>query len=477
LGLENVLEAVEITPEGIALSIAAVVSPTSLDPTSDPVSGTLSTDAPLLLPNHPGLRSISMAIADDFWNQLFAGMTQSGKLRAAFTKVFNLSRYLPEDCTELKPAPGDPMFNIKNRRYARCVGMTECSDPADFDLLDRCEACKDQFPFQTCEGGTNEGEACTFNVQCPGGTCVACLSDDDENCVRGACIRAARRARDSQLNGNTQIALHARTETPPALYLVDDPATADLVEVIFRVPRMRAALIANRDGNNDVGGFDLGDGSCDFMMDCDPDNPCDQGDLDQLDLATVADCSLESLGSNVDCLLWSTCMDLDIKFQIGVKNVPFGTDMRPEVEFNLIGIVEPPADGSLPDLGDQCSGGFEIPDLDFLNTEALRNDARKGVERTFCEETPPFQACALDFNGSVQFLNPRLTTVSTCNDTTVCDTNFDDYLVITGDLRASGLGFLVADKVCENLTQKLTENTGECQSGDGGDEEREKICD
>jgi len=474
--LTSTLEAVEITTEGIALSIAATIAPTTVDPNSDPIGGTLMTDAPLLLPNHPGLRSISMAIADDFWNQLFAGMTQSGKLRAQFTRVFDLGQYFPV-CEDIKPSPGDAMFNIKNRRYARCVGMTECNVAADFDFLDRCQACLDEFPFRSCTDGANAGMACTLNIQCPGGDCESCLGDDDENCVRGACVRAARRSRDKKINADTDIVLHARAENPPALYLVDEAGTPDLVEMIFRTGEMRSALIANRDGNNDVGGFDLGEGTCPDGSMCDPDNKCDQGDLDMLDLSTLPDCFADSTPTNVDCLLWSTCLDLNIKFQIGVKNVPFGTGMRPELEFNLIGIVDPPADSPLPDVGEQCGGSFEIPDLDFLNTEALRNDARKGVERSFCEDTPPFQACAVDFDGTVEFLNPRLFTVSNCATDAVCDTDFADYLVITGDLRAVGLGLFAADQICEKIEQMISENSGECKGPEGDDtEEREKIC-
>ena len=105
----------------------------------------------------------------------------------------------------------------------------------------------------------------------------------------------------------------------------------------------------------------------------------------------------------------------------------------------------------------------------------MQNDARRGIERSFCESTPNFQACALDFGGTIEFLNPALLAISNCTDTNVCDTNFADYLVITGDLRAKGLGNLLANQVCETLAAKVTEDTGECSSGDGGDdEEKEK---
>lgn len=526
LGLEHTLEAVEITDAGLSLSIAAKISPNQVDPNAPPVTDTLSTDAPLLLPGDPRLRSISMAIADDFWNQLFAGMTQAGKLRANMTRVLKLGQYIPV-CEDIKPAPGDPNFDIANRRYARCVGMTECDDPGDFDLQDRCADCQTKFPFRSC-GGDISGQTCTVKADCPGicqgictaggagqiGTacnadigcgiggvctktcsggptpgaactldtqckddCVGCAGNDDATCAQGACNRAARRARDSKINADTDIVLHARTETPPALYLVDDPATEDLVEIIFAIPRARAALIANRDGNNDVGGFSLGDGGCDLDSLCDPQNPCDAGDLDQLVITTLPDCGQESLASNVDCLLWSSCLDLNIKFQIGVKSIAFGEEMRPELEFHLIGLVEPPA--GVDDSGEQCGGSFEIPDLDHLNREAAENDARKGLERSFCEKTPPMQSCATSFDGSVQFLNPKLFTIKTCVVDGECDLDFDDYLVITGDLQAVGLGLLLADKVCEKLEQKISEGTGECpdkEEGEPEDRERERIC-
>jgi hypothetical protein len=455
--LEHFVDAVEITPEGLAIAISAKVTPTVTDGQNPPVAGTLCTEAPLVQPGGPGtedLRSLSMAIADDFWNQLLAGMVQSGKLRSSFTKVLDLGQYIPT-CSEIKPSPGDALFDIKNRRYARCLGTTECDSPADFDVLDRCQICKDEFPL------------------------LGCASDDDETCARGACIRAARRARDKKLNADTDIVLHARADNPPAFYLVDDPNT-EKVEVIFRTGEMRSALIANRDGNNDVGGFSLGDGTCGDGEPCDPNNVCDDGELDKLDISTVPDCALESLPNNVDCVLWSTCLDLDVKFAIGVHNEMVEGKNRPQLDFELIGIVEPPDDGTVDDQGDQCGGAVEIPDLDFLNTEALRNDARKGMERNFCEDTPPFQGCALDFDASVEFLNPALLTISNCANPDVCDGDFADYLVITGDLKAVGLGLLVADKVCEKLTEKISQGTGECpdkEEGSPEDKKKEKICD
>jgi len=518
LGLSHEIEAVDITTDGIAISVAATVEPTQVDPNGDVLTATLLTDAPLVAPNYPGLRSISMAISDDFWNQLIAGMTQSGKFRAQFTKVLDLGSYLPTNCEDILTGGG----LLAERRYARCVGMTECTDPSDFDNLDRCQACLDQFPFGrcggdgdacmldndcpgtcdgVCSGGPHDGESCIADIGCglggtcvktctdgptPGATCtldiqcrddcITCLADDDANCTRGACIRAARKSRDKKIDANTDIVLHARLESPPALYLDDDLTTTDFVEMIFRSGEMRAALIANRDGNNDVQGYDLGDGSCDPNTLCDPEHKCDQGDLDKLDLTTLPDCFDDSTPNNVDCLLWSTCLDLNVKFQLGVHNELVDGVERPQIDFHLVGIVDPPPDAVVPDQGEQCSGSFEIPDLDFLNTEALRNDSRKGLERSFCENTPPFQGCALDFNGSVEFLNPRLFTVSTCADNAVCDTNFDDYLVITGDLKAIGLGLIAADNVCKNIEAKTSEPTGTCKDN-GGDEEREKLCD
>jgi hypothetical protein len=152
--------------------------------------------------------------------------------------------------------------------------------------------------------------------------------------------------------------------------------------------------------------------------------------------------------------------------------------MRPTLDFEMIGIVEPPPGVVPPDQGEQCGGPEEMSDLDFLNREATENDARKGMERKFCESTPPFQSCGNDFNGIVEFLNPALLTVSNCTNGPVCDLSFADYLVITGDLRSQGLGTLIADKVCQKLEQKISESTGTCESGgDGGDEEREKLCD
>ncbi len=523
VGLEHTIDIVEITPQGIALVMGVTVSPTLIDPQADPIPGSLMTEAPACLPGSPGtenFRSISVAISDDFWNQLLAGMYQSGKFKSSFTKVLDLGEYFP-DCTTIT---GDA---TSDRRRARCIGTTQCNNPSDFDSQDRCAACLTAFPFRTCGGGAgaqtctldndcpgtcngicngnaiHNGESCVADIGCGvGGTCVktcaggptpgvacnlsndcreeciGCLSDDDADCVRGVCIRAARRARDRKINANTDIALHARLDSPPSFYLVDDPSTPDKADIIFRSGEMRAALIANRDGNNTINGLSLGDGSCDENEPCEPNVPCDDGELDQLDFASVPDCGLESLASNVDCVLWSTCIDLNIQFAIGVHNETVEGQLRPQLDFELVGIVEPAPGVVLPDQGEQCGGPEETSDLDFMNKEATENDARKGMERKFCESVPPFQSCGNDFNGVVQFLNPALLTVSNCTNGAVCDLDFADYLVITGDLRSQGLGTLIADKVCKKLEAKISESTGACDSGgDGGDEEKEKLCD
>ncbi len=521
VALTHTIDAVEITDKGIALIMGVTVSPTLIDPQADPIPGSLMTEAPPVLPGSTGtenFRSISVAISDDFWNQLLAGMYQSGKFKSSFTKVFDLGKYFP-DCSTITGGA------IADRRRARCVGTTQCNNASDFDGLDRCQACLNQFPFRTCggagvqtctlgpdcpgtcvgvcAGGSNPGTACNSGLACFGigsscvktcsggphpGTactldtqcrddCIGCLADDDDTCTRGVCVRAARRARDRKINANTQIVLLARLDSPPAFYLVDDPSTPDKIDIIFRSGEMRAALIANRDGNNTVNGLSLGDGSCGDNEPCVPKVPCDDGQLDQLDLAAVPDCSLDSLASNVDCILWSTCIDLNIQFAIGVHNETVNGQLRPQLDFELVGIVEPPPGVVFPDLGEQCGGPEEMSDLDFLNTESTRNDARKGMERKFCQSTPPFQSCGNDFNGVVQFLNPALLTVKNCTNAAVCDLDFADYLVITGDLRSQGLGTLIADKVCKKLDQKISESTGTCESGgDGGDENKEKLC-
>ncbi|MCO6437557.1 MAG: putative metal-binding motif-containing protein [Phycisphaerae bacterium] len=434
--LEHTVDDAEITPSGIAISIAAMIEPILVDGQTGTITGTLSTNAPLVVPNVPptnNLRSISMAIADDFWNQFLAALVQSGKLRAQFTRVLKLSDYLPA-CETI----------ANDVLRARCVGLSDCRDAADFDAFDRCQVCLDQF--------------------------------DPLTLARTTCITAARRARDRKINRDTDIVLHARAENPPAFYLDDDPNTPN-VEIIFRTGEMRAALIANRDSNENVGGFSFGEGTCDPNAACDPENRCDQGDLDKLDLSTVPDCSLDSIPFNTDCLLWSTCLDLDIKFSIGVSNVEVDGKMRPQLSFDLIGISEPPPGSVAEDQGEQCGGSFQIPDLDFLNTETLMNDARRGIERSFCENTPPFQAEALDFGGIVQFLNPSLQTVSNCTNDAECDTHFADYLVITGDLKSNGLGAFIADQVCQQIQMKVTENTGACKSDSGeSNMSREKVC-
>jgi hypothetical protein len=192
LSLTNELDDVQITSNGIALSVLAAIEPTMYDPEVASVPGTPLTPAPLPQPPIAGGGDVTIALSEDFFNQVFSGMTQAGKLKTLFEDVRPLGDFFPADCTTLPTPAGRGV----------CFGITS-TDPC---------------------------------LTLPGDEIVSC-----------AAIRLLFGPKN--IEATTPMILHGRVDVPPVLYLDDDAGTAGILETELRLNKISISLLADRDGD------------------------------------------------------------------------------------------------------------------------------------------------------------------------------------------------------------------------------------
>jgi hypothetical protein len=195
--VSNTMAEVRITSQGLAIAYNGTFAPTpgSIDPEASMIPGTPLTDGPLALPPIPGADQVTLAIADDFFNQLLYGLTITGGFQTSFGEVRLLDELLPPDCAVL----GTP------QERGQCAGIRG----EDCALLDPAAAF-------ICAAATDQAES--INI--------------DET---------------------TPMILHGRIGLAPKVVIADDPATPDALEAVLRIGQISVSVLADRDGD---GAFD-----------------------------------------------------------------------------------------------------------------------------------------------------------------------------------------------------------------------------
>jgi len=188
------LDTVEIVPAGMTLSYGVQFKPTSQDTEVAPIYGTPATDAPIPLPLIPGASDITVALADDVFNQLLYAMTYTGQLKTEFDDTAPLGDLLPPDCA--------------TAGVSAAVGQ--------------CEGLKD-------------------------GDCAALALGDPA--AGAACAQAQSLSSLLNIGPGTPMLLHGRLDVPPKLVIDDDAGTPDVVEGLLRLDQLSVALLADRDGD------------------------------------------------------------------------------------------------------------------------------------------------------------------------------------------------------------------------------------
>lgn len=191
--LTHELTDIQISPSGIAAAITASFETIMDDLETASVPGTPA--SPALLPQPPiaGADDLTVAMSDDVFNQMLAGLAEGGKFKTLFEEVRVLGDFLPD------PETCDDLSELLQ---PRCVGML-------------------------------------------GGDCNQFILPGR----KATCEEVKAKWEERLLTPGTAVIMHGRVDNPPKLYIDDDPATDSQVEVLLRYSQISVGLFADRDGD------------------------------------------------------------------------------------------------------------------------------------------------------------------------------------------------------------------------------------
>jgi len=327
---------VQISPNGLAASIDATFEVINVDPNAADIPGTPLTPAPLPLPIIPDSEGVTVGISDDVFNQLLAALTRTGTLSTLFEEVKVLGDFLPDpDVCDTLPTLVEP----------RCVGIT-------------------------------------------GGNCDQFILPGR----RETCEETKQKWEERLLVPGTAVILRGGVQVPPKIFIDDDPATTDEVEVLMRYSQVEIGIFADRDGDGNLDG----------------------------PLSTIPGCFGATTSTVDECTLWGACLNVDVR--AGLFLPPGELLLR----MNVLDVSHELSTGTL------CGGGQDDLETDLIEGAAGSQTLDKLNER-LRQGTPDLKANGLDFGGLVSFENARLIAIE--NDGAP---DFQDYIAITGDLVVTG---------------------------------------
>ena len=458
---------------------------------------------------------VTIAISDDVFNQLFYNMTQTGKLKTEFEHVRELRSFMPDDCNTIADEsrrarcigwktqdcsayPGRTCNADSLNAGEQCTLDTACHtcvagtpNAGDQCVADlgcgqecvgglragnacttnaNCNACSagstnagqdcntDIACGRICQGGSNPGATCNTNAGCfGGGTCVnsgtcntagvcgpvAGACDKDGECetdgLRRSCVIGKLLSKKFNVGPDTQMILRAKIDEAPKLLIDDDPecpagasegdaCRTSPVEVKLHVSNLTIAMIADRNNNSLVDGDELTLSECNFS------------ELNSEDILELEDDPAGTIST--DCLLFKHCLKIDVNFSMGVETV--GDKSRIKMGF---GGIDRENTG-----GYQCGGVQSLPELDFFNDRAGRDDSIDGLENNVRDNTPKIAPEGLDLGGNVAFTLDRILAIRTrpqatcgggtcsggfnnggsCTSNADCEDGYQDYIGLTG---------------------------------------------
>ncbi len=385
------LSSVEITPSGLVAGLKGSFEALSVDPEVEPTLGAVLTPAPLPAMPVTNTDDIFFALADDSFNQFFASMAVSGKLKTGCAETGKtVGDLLPLDCATLS------------------VG--ECSN-------DSTISCKQN---SDCGAGVCQENALKTAVA--KGACYGFLG---ANCAtlplgqRLVCVATRDKLEAVNINATQPLLFCNRQDIPPRLLISDDWSTTTEVETTVRLNDLSVALIVDRDAN---------------------------GQLDE-ELSATHRCFAEGAPTVGDCNFFGACLDLNIEtaMQLASKqcqadpSVLCTTDADCAAVGGTCGDVcaggEPgfftrvkSLQPTIRSLGVVCGGPASTGDDDLLANTSGEDTTINILLDNANRFAPPacIQGLSNDF---MSFKNPRLISIEADGDPT-----FGDYLGITGEV-------------------------------------------
>ncbi len=353
--LKGNLVDVSITPSGLTASLTGNFSTLAKDPTIPDVPGAVLTPAPAPAINTPGAGEVFVLLADDTINQLFASITESGRLKTGCqSSGKTIGDLLPADCNTIN-TPND-LLTAALRGYCFGIRGTDCETlVGPSDLL------------------TNTGQGACHGIK--GDNCSTIPVTGFGIVERTACNVSPH----PNLQASTGLMFCVKTEIPPRLLITDNDAT-DPVETTLRLDDLSIALVIDRQTPGLDGGV----------------------------LETVPNCFGTGSSTATDCKLFGVCLDLnfltDMQFQTCSDGKPgFVT------HFDGIQVLNRQS-------GVVCGGGSAGSDQ--LVTGTAAEDSTIDLLGTKVQAfTPPVCTKGLTLGGFVTFVNPRLISVETDGNT------------------------------------------------------------
>jgi hypothetical protein len=368
---------VEIDPNGLKIEVPASFTSLTLDPMAEETPGAVLTPAagPSISALVAASDEISIGLADDVFNQLFASMRQAGSLKAFCTAVDGLT------VDSLLPDVGDGGCDSLGAGDGEVTG-------GDAIVQGMCHAIRGE----DCLSLTGDTLLLTNNKK---GACVGFSGGDCTTLNVGAkVICDAVPARD--LHADDAVLLCARQDIEPLLLFHNDDATDNTVDTDLLLNDTNVVFAIDKAGDGYTG-----------------------------ELEDLQGCFGEEGDASPDCLLYAVCLDLTLKTTMGIDNSTCAPTQTGFV-FNVNQVI---ASGLQP--GIMCSAATGADDQ-LVTGEGFDSVVIDTVSDAAESFTPPFCADGLTLGGVLSFAGPSAKMFAITTDGAT--PGFADFLFLTGAL-------------------------------------------
>ena len=368
---------VEIEPTGLKIEIPAAFESLNPDPSAEETPGAVITPAvgPTISALVAAGDEISIGIADDVFNQLFASMRQSGTLEAFCTDGDGLTvdNLLPFDdpgiaddgCDGLGADDGEVSAGD-----AIAQGICHAVRGAD------CSSLSGPAKVGACTGFSG-GDCTTLGL-----------------IAKGVCNSVPAR----NISSDDSVLLCARQDMEPRLLFKNDDASDNTVDTDLLLNDTNIVFAIDKANDGYTG-----------------------------ELEALQGCFGEEGDAAPDCLLYAVCLDLTLKTTMGIDN----STCAPNQTGFVFVLNEVITSGLQP--GIMCSAATEADDQ-LVTGEGFESTVINTVAGAAEAFTPPFCADGLTLGGVLDFTgdDAKMFAITTDEATT----GFADFLFITGALNS-----------------------------------------
>ena len=390
--LEGELSDVQITAQGLVAGLKGTFETLNVDPEVEPTPGAVLT--PAGIPSMPvaNAEDVFIALADDTFNQLFASLAMSGKLKTGCEDTGKtVGDLLPENCNDLF------VGECSNDESISCKADADCGGGI-------CE--KNTLKTVVAKGACKAFKGVNCNAL-PLGQKLVCKSTKDK-------------LDQINISAGQPLLFCARQDIPPRLLIQDDVATTEEVETSLRLNDMSVELVVDRDGDGELDG----------------------------ELASTHKCFAEGAPTIGDCSFFAACLDLNLETAMRFAAKSCEEDEAIICENNsdcadVGGACTDACESGKPGLvtrvlaikptiralGVVCGGATTAGDDELLANTSGEDQTIDILMENANRYSPPACIEGLTLGGFVNFDDPKLIAIDVDGDPT-----FDDYLGITGKI-------------------------------------------